>query len=112
MTEKYRKFFKKRIAVLVCLAFISMSFPRVSFAGMQYHSPKVSFLKKCSSFLPAVLSLLNINSPLGMNEYSIMYVFSKADKKPPNETKKDKKKKDSYEDHGNSTSRKPANDRD
>lgn len=112
MTIRSRRLFKKKTAVFVCSAFIFMSLPGISYAGTKYHSPEVPFLKKCSSVFPTILSLFNINSPYSMNEYSIMYVFSKLDKKPSDKKENNKEKKDSYDDHGNSTSRKPANDRD
>jgi len=112
-----RNIFKKNIAILVCAAFISVSLPGVSLAkpNTPSSSTKIPFLKKHLTLFPAVISLLNLNSPFGVNDYLIMNILSKDEKNLPNDgsgSKKDKKKKDSYFDHGNSLSRKPPNTRD
>jgi len=115
MLKTRKNSFKKNMAILVCLAFISVSFPGVTHATTKSSPIELPFLKKYLSSLSPFFYLLNLNSPSVVYDLAIGYNLSTKDKPPSDKSKDDKKdnnNKDPYDDHGNSTGKKPANGKD
>ena len=113
----------RNMAVLVCVAFISVLFPEVTHAASQPFSSKPPLLKNSlSSLSPFLFSVNPIFTIIPFNPVTVN-ILSPVDKKPvdnPANTQgdnkssdqEDKKDKKSYNDHGNSTSTRPANGKD
>lgn len=99
MLNKRKNYLRKNMAVLVCAAFVLMFFSGIAHSSTEPSSSKVPSIKKPFSFVSSFFSLFNFHF-LG-------------DKPPANVDKnKDDKDKDSYDDHGNSTSKKKPNGKD
>ena len=107
--------FKKKIAILACAAFISLSFPGAAHTATKSSSKEFLNPEKLFSLIPPLLSLVSHDFSLGLYDSAAAYCLSEKDKKPPAEEKKDKpkqKSKDSYDKNDNSTSKKKANGKD
>ena len=118
------KFLKRNIAVLVCVAFISIILAQVAHAASQPSSSRTPFPKNSLPLLIPFFSSVNPVFTLVPFNPAMLNTLDKVDKKPvenPINTQQDKKssteekdKKDEnpYKQNGNSTSTKPANGKD
>jgi len=85
--------FKKGMAVLVGVAVIVLLFPGVTHTSTDFTNPKTPLIKKFLSSFQSIFPLFNFK------------FFVKG-------TNKDKKEKDPYGDHDNSTSKRRPNGKD
>jgi hypothetical protein len=90
--------FKKGMAVLVSVAVIVLLFPGVTHTSTDSSNSKFPLLKKFLSSFSSALPFLNLD----------VFVLGTDKDKPKN----DKKKKDSYDDGDNSTSKRRPNGKD
>jgi len=115
MPRNRKNFLKKSLAILGCVALISLSFPGVNQAASKPSSFEFLNPEQLFSLISPLLSLVNHDFSSGVYDSAAMYYLSSNDKKPKTteETGKQKQKsKGAYDDSGNSTSRKKANGRD
>lgn len=117
MFKTRKNSFKKKVAILACVTFISVSLPGIAQATTRHHSIELPF----SLFSP-VFSSIDL-FPLVAYDVAAAYYLLDKDKKsttttttptttPTTETPKDKKNKDPYDDSGNSTSKRKPNAKD
>jgi len=118
--------FKKNMAIIVCVVFISVISQGAVNAATRTSSTVSSFSENSFSFFSPVYSFTGLNLLLlvsdnaAVNKLSTDFgILSKKNKKDEEgktdqteQTKKGEKGIGSYDDNGNSTSRKPANGRD
>ena len=118
MFKERKNSFRRNMAILVCVAFISMVFPEVTQAATRSSSERFPFPKESISLISAVISFASLNlSPLG---YDLAFFYSLSNNSPilPDESKIVKwdyyvKKKESFiKSNGNSTSKKPPEGKD
>ena len=112
MFEKRMNSFKKNMAILVCVAFISVVIPEVTHAATQPSSTEFPFSKKFFSLFSPVFSLSGLNFPLGVYDLATLYILSSNHGKPPpkpvNKTgKKNSSNNSIFKSNDNSTSKKP-----
>lgn len=117
MPEKSKGSLKKGLAILICVAFVSMLFPGVSHAVTKPSSEEFLIPENLFSLISPFLSLVSHNFSAGIYDFAAAYCLSDKDKKPPTPTteengKKKQKSKGSYNDHGNSISKRKANGND
>jgi len=118
------KSLKRNIAVLVCVAFISVILAEVTYAASQPSSSQPPFSENSYPLLVPFFSSFNPVFAFIPFNPAMLNTLDKVDKKPvenPINTQQDKKssteekdKKDEnpYKQNGNSTSTKPANGKD
>ena len=107
--------FKKKIAILACVAFISLSFPGAAHTATKSSSKEFLNPEKLFSLISPFLTLVGHDFSLGLYDSAAAYCLSNKDKKPPAEEQNGKQKqksKGSYDKNDNSTSKKKANGKD
>jgi hypothetical protein len=116
MPKKRKDRLKKSLAVLGCVAFVSMSFPRFTHAATRPSSDEFLNPDKLFSLISPILSLVNHNFSVGVYDFGAAFCLSGKDKKPPakkeEEDKQKQKSESSYDKNGNSTSKKKPNGKD
>ncbi len=114
----------RNIAVLVCVAFISLIIPEITHAASQPSSSQSCFPKNSFPFLIPFFSSVNPAFTFIPFSPGMLNSLATVDKKPvgtPISIQEDKKStteeqpkqdEDPYKQNGNSTSKKPANGKD
>jgi len=118
MFKKRKNSFKKSMAILVCVAFISVVLPEVTHAATTPSSTKFPSAKKSFSLFSLVFSFANLNSPLAVYDFVTLYILSNTQGKPHHKpvnnpgNKTSKKDDGNFKNHGNSTAKKKPKGKD
>jgi len=117
MFKKGKNSLKKNMAILVCVAFVSVIIPEVTHAASRSSSTEFPFPQHIFSLFSPVFSTANHNISLAAYELAAMYILAKKTplpNTPPNNADKtgDKNSKDAVESRGNSSSKKKPTDKD
>lgn len=123
MPKKRNDRLKKSLAILGCVALVSMSFPGVTHAATRPSSKEFLNPEKLFSLISPFLCLVGPDFSLGLYDSATAYCLSDKDKNPPPPTTEEKgtteekakqkqKSKGSYDKNGNSTSKRKANGKD
>lgn len=118
MVKKRMNSLKKNIAILVCVAFISVLLPEVTHAATPLSPTKFPFSKKSFSLFSPVFSFANLDFPLAVCAVTTVYIllknYGKTHHKPVNTPGKKNAKKNNniIKNVGNSTSKKPPKNKD
>jgi hypothetical protein len=121
MLKKRKNSLKKNMAILVCIAFISVMLPDVTHAASRSSSPEFPFPKQYLFLFSSLFSAANHNIQLGVMAFTAHTVLANKKPKPvtppPPPPKQDKEgDKNSNDDpvgsSGNSKSKKKPNGKD
>ncbi|MGD8535570.1 MAG: hypothetical protein PVF66_06930 [Candidatus Aminicenantes bacterium] len=119
MLKKRKNSLKKEMAILVCVAFISVMLPDVTHAASRSSSPEFPFPEQYLFLFSSLFSTANQNIQLGVMAFIAHTVVAKKKPKPvtpppPDQDKKGDRKSndDPVETNGNSKSKKKPNGND
>lgn len=83
MPKKRKDRLKKSLAILGCVALVSMSFPGVTHAATKHSSKEFLNPEELFALISPILSLVNNNFSLGLYDSATAYCLSDKDKNPP-----------------------------
>ncbi len=119
MLKKRRNSLKKNMAILVCVAFISVMLPDVTHAASSSSSQEFPFIKQYLFLFSSLFSTANHNIQLGVMAFTTHAILAKKKQEPvtlppPDPDKKGDKNSndDPVENKGNSKSKKKPNGKD
>ncbi|MGD2246638.1 MAG: hypothetical protein PVI11_08835 [Candidatus Aminicenantes bacterium] len=115
MVSKKKKTLRTNLSLLVCVSLLLTVFTTGLKASTPIESPSQDILKNACFWILSFCSLVNPNSPFdceGIFLWSTLTTQGEKPTKGDKTTKKTKTDKGRVKDHKNSTSRKPANDKD
>ncbi len=104
--------FRKNMAFLVCVCFVSMAFPEVTHAATKPSSERFLFPEKAIRLISTTFSFIGLNLPTPTNNSAIFYSLSTTRPKLPKQAIIGLKQKGSISSHGNSTSQKKPKSKD
>lgn len=82
MLKRRRNSLKKNVAVLVCVAFISLILPDVTYASSSSSSPEFPFIKQYIFLFSSLFSATNYNLQLGVMAFTARTILAKKEPKP------------------------------
>lgn len=118
MFKEKKSSLRKNMVFLVCVAFIFMIFPEATHAATRSSSERFPFPNESIPLISAVFSFGSLNSSLLGYDLALFYSLSSNKPKPPKQAKNGKGEKNgneqncSFNDHGNSTSKKKPKGKD
>ena len=82
MLKRRRSSLKKNVAVLVCVAFISLILPDITHAASRSSSPEFPFIKQYIFLFSSLFSATNYNLQLGVMAFTARTILAKKEPKP------------------------------
>ena len=82
MLKRRRSSLKKNVAVLVCVAFISLILPDITHAASRSSSPEFPFIKQYIFLFSSLFSATNNNLQLGVMAFTARTILAKKEPKP------------------------------
>ncbi len=118
MFKERKSSLRKNMAILVCVAFISMAFPEVNHAATKASSERFPFAKESFPLISAVFSFASLNLSTPGYDLALFYTLSNNNPKLPHQPKNGEDEKNgqkqnsSFNSNGNSTSQKEPKGKD